>query len=53
VGSDFEKNGYMLGSLKLPTVVVQEGGYRTRSLGINARHFFCGLWHGLHDNNVC
>jgi hypothetical protein len=24
--------------------VVQEGGYRTGTLGANARHFFEGLW---------
>ncbi|MDT8273070.1 MAG: acetylpolyamine amidohydrolase, partial [Desulfomonilia bacterium] len=41
---DFEVNGRMIGSLKLPTLVVQEGGYRVRSLGVNARHFFLGLW---------
>jgi len=50
-GADFEENGRMLGSLKLPTLVVQEGGYRTRSLGSNARHFFLGLWEGMHGNN--
>jgi acetoin utilization deacetylase AcuC-like enzyme len=36
----------MIGRLKLPTLVVQEGGYRTRSLGANARQFFAGLWEG-------
>jgi acetoin utilization deacetylase AcuC-like enzyme len=41
---DFHKNGQMIGSLNLPTLVVQEGGYRTRTLGSNARHFFEGLW---------
>lgn len=40
---DFEANGRMIGEMDLPTVVVQEGGYRTRTLGINARHFFTGL----------
>ncbi len=25
-------------------LVVQEGGYRVRSLGSNARSFFTGLW---------
>jgi acetoin utilization deacetylase AcuC-like enzyme/GNAT superfamily N-acetyltransferase len=40
---DFEANGRMLGELGLPTLVVQEGGYRTRTLGVNARHFFEGL----------
>lgn len=41
---DFASNGRMIGSLGLPTLVVQEGGYRTRSLGTNARNFFEGLW---------
>jgi hypothetical protein len=34
----------MIGSLYLPTLVLQEGGYGTRVLGVNARHFFTGLW---------
>ena len=40
---DFEANGRMIAELKVPTLVVQEGGYRTRTLGINARRFFAGL----------
>lgn len=40
---DFEQNGRMIGALGLPVVVVQEGGYRTRTLGTNARSFFNGL----------
>lgn len=40
---DFEENGRILAVLSLPTLVVQEGGYRVRSLGINARNFFHGL----------
>jgi acetoin utilization deacetylase AcuC-like enzyme len=44
-GSDFEANGRMIASLGLPTLVVQEGGYRTRTLGVNARRFFEGLYH--------
>lgn len=43
---DFEANGKLFGSLHLPVLVIQEGGYRTRSLGINARHFFQGLLAG-------
>jgi len=43
---DFEANGQMLGSLNLPTLVIQEGGYDSHVLGINARHFFAGLWSG-------
>jgi acetoin utilization deacetylase AcuC-like enzyme len=44
---DFEANGRMLGALHVPTLVVQEGGYDSRSLGVNARHFFQGLSAGL------
>jgi len=44
---DFELNGLKIGALKLPTLVVQEGGYKNRSLGINARHFFNGLFRGV------
>jgi GNAT superfamily N-acetyltransferase len=40
---DFEQNGLLIGALGLPTVVVQEGGYRTRTLGRNAFSFFKGL----------
>lgn len=41
---DFNSIGRMIGSLRLPILVVQEGGYNTRNLGINARHFFEGLY---------
>jgi acetoin utilization deacetylase AcuC-like enzyme len=43
---DFFANGRLLGHLRLPTLVVQEGGYDSRVLGTNARHFFNGLWTG-------
>ncbi len=46
---DFEQNGKMIGALEIPTLVVQEGGYMVRSLGVNARHFFKGLWSGFHS----
>ena len=36
----------MIGLLGLPTVVVQEGGYRTQTLGKNALAFFRGLVEG-------
>jgi acetoin utilization deacetylase AcuC-like enzyme len=42
--NDLEENGKMIGELKLPILVVQEGGYRTKSLGINALSFFKGLY---------
>ncbi|AMV72945.1 hypothetical protein JCM30471_35900 [Desulfuromonas carbonis] len=45
-GPDFVENGRMLAALGLPTVVIQEGGYDSRVLGSNARHFFKGLWTG-------
>ncbi len=43
---DFERIGYVLGSLKRPTLVVQEGGYLIQKLGDNALSFFLGLWKG-------
>jgi acetoin utilization deacetylase AcuC-like enzyme len=46
LADDFERNGEIIGAAGLPTVVVQEGGYRTRNLGINARRFFVGLHRG-------
>jgi len=46
---DFEAVGRLIGSLRLPTLVVQEGGYDTRVLGINARRFFTGLWAGYYS----
>jgi acetoin utilization deacetylase AcuC-like enzyme len=44
--ADFEANGEKVGALGVPAVVVQEGGYRTRTLGTNARAFFAGLTRG-------
>jgi acetoin utilization deacetylase AcuC-like enzyme len=48
VAKDFEANGRMIGQLQLPTLVVQEGGYRTRTLGTNAKFFFNGLVRGAY-----
>ncbi len=44
---DFKKNGEMIGAMGLPTLVVQEGGYRTRTLGGNVVRFFQGLAAGV------
>jgi len=44
--ADFHRMGVMIGAAGYPTVVVQEGGYRIRTLGVNARHFFTGLAEG-------
>ncbi len=43
LAKDFQENGKMIGALGLPTIVIQEGGYKTRTLGINAMRFFKGL----------
>ncbi|MFM2419165.1 MAG: hypothetical protein RL385_3888 [Pseudomonadota bacterium] len=43
---DFQRVGKEIGTLARPTLVVQEGGYLTRTLGVNARYFFTGLWEG-------
>ncbi len=43
---DFEQNGRMVGALNVPTLVTQEGGYDNHVLGVNARRFLNGLWHG-------
>lgn len=47
---DFEENGFQIGGLQKPTLVVQEGGYRTQVLGVNVRHFFRGLMKGYYQN---
>jgi acetoin utilization deacetylase AcuC-like enzyme/GNAT superfamily N-acetyltransferase len=41
--ADFERAGALIGAVGRPILVVQEGGYRTRTLGANARGFFTGL----------
>jgi acetoin utilization deacetylase AcuC-like enzyme len=43
---DFHEMGRRIARLGLPAAVVQEGGYRTRTLGANAHAFFKGLWEG-------
>jgi acetoin utilization deacetylase AcuC-like enzyme len=39
----FGRLGTMIGTLDLPTVIVQEGGYHIDSLEANARAFFSGF----------
>jgi acetoin utilization deacetylase AcuC-like enzyme len=46
--ADFEQNGRLIGNIGIPVLVIQEGGYRVRSLGTNARQFFTGLWNGFY-----
>ena len=40
--NDFRNNGSELGKIPFPILFVQEGGYKNRTLGINARNFFEG-----------
>ncbi len=48
---DFYLNGQMLAGLKIPVLFVQEGGYRNRFLGINAKNFFKGFYEGYIHNH--
>ncbi len=50
--ADFERNGRLIGGMGLPVLIVQEGGYRIRMLGSNARHFFKGLWEAAHRRSI-
>ena len=49
---DFARIGADIGALGLPVVVVQEGGYRIRTLGSNVRHFFEGLAQGAENHQA-
>ena len=44
---DFAENGKAIGAMALPTLVVQEGGYRTRNLGKNCQAFLLGIRNGM------
>ena len=48
----FERIGGAVAGLGLPTLVVQEGGYDTRTLGRNARHFVTGLQRGIYERRL-
>ncbi len=41
--TDFKNNGREIGKLSFPILFVQEGGYKNRTLGINAKNFFEGF----------
>jgi acetoin utilization deacetylase AcuC-like enzyme len=49
---DFYENGKIISKTKIPTLVVQEGGYRNTALGINAKNFFKGLWDGYFNDKI-
>lgn len=44
--ADFRLIGRRIGEAGYPTAVIQEGGYRVRTLGVNASNFFSGLVEG-------
>jgi acetoin utilization deacetylase AcuC-like enzyme/predicted GNAT superfamily acetyltransferase len=46
-GQDFTAIGTEIGRLQTPCLVVQEGGYKTRSIGNNVKCFFSGFLAGL------
>ncbi|OGV50900.1 MAG: histone deacetylase [Lentisphaerae bacterium GWF2_52_8] len=43
---DFKKIGAIIGKLPYPTLFVQEGGYKTKTIGKNVSAFFRGVWEG-------
>jgi acetoin utilization deacetylase AcuC-like enzyme/GNAT superfamily N-acetyltransferase len=47
---NFRTTGKSVGNLQLPTLIVQEGGYKTQSLGTNARNFFSGFHESLYPS---
>ncbi len=47
-GHDFHHLGHQLGRLHYTSMVVQEGGYRIRTLGQNVAKFIQGLWEGYY-----
>ena len=45
--TDFHANGNIIGSIGLPTLIIQEGGYKTQVLGKNAKAFFSGFYDAI------
>jgi acetoin utilization deacetylase AcuC-like enzyme len=43
----FKKIGARIGNMMLPTVIVQEGGYLSKELGMNLSSFLDGFMHGV------
>ena len=41
--ADFAENGRLIGQMAAPILLIQEGGYKTQTLGLNVRSFFEGL----------
>jgi acetoin utilization deacetylase AcuC-like enzyme len=45
--ADFFRIGALIGALPYSTLFVQEGGYRTKTIGKNVRAFFEGVWSAI------
>jgi len=43
---NFFKTGNVLGNMKYPVLIIQEGGYKTNTLGYYAKYFFDGFYKG-------
>ncbi|MGE0079079.1 MAG: GNAT family N-acetyltransferase [Bacteroidales bacterium] len=41
---NFKSTGSKIAKLGLPTIIIQEGGYKNQSLGLNVKAFFLGLY---------
>ncbi|MBZ0216928.1 MAG: GNAT family N-acetyltransferase, partial [Fimbriimonadaceae bacterium] len=52
LAKDFVKIGQAIGTEGYPTLIVQEGGYRVRTLGTNVRSFLTGLIKGQAAANM-
>ena len=52
LAKDFEANGRAIGRLGVPTLVIQEGGYRNRTLGTNCLNFFRGLVSAVNERQA-
>jgi acetoin utilization deacetylase AcuC-like enzyme/GNAT superfamily N-acetyltransferase len=52
LANDFFLNGQIIGRYRLPTLFVQEGGYKNRVLGVNARKFFQGFHSAFYNNET-
>lgn len=52
VSDDFYNNGFLVGEMGYPTLVVQEGGYDCSVLGKNALAFLQGMWNAYYQRLI-
>ena len=50
--NDLHNTGKLLGNINYPTLIIQEGGYKTNTLGIYAKNFFNGYCESRFDGIV-